>query len=195
MSRMPWTSPRLVVPVVLAAAALAAVSGRRTWLSGQVTDAVLGHAQVTGPGTRVVPGLVAIALIIVAGVLAAATSGPRARRLCLAATALAALALAALAIRAIVRAATLLGTIAAESTSRSGTIPVTGIQVGPWAYLVAAAGAIAALAAVAGLVGAGRWRGLSQRYDAPAGEATGSRGERTAGAWDDLDRDIDPTER
>lgn len=192
---MPLTSPRVVLPVALLAAAIAAISGRRTWLRGEVADAVLGSATVTGAGTQVVPGLVAIALVVAAAVLAAATAGPLTRRVCLALGAGAAALLAVLSVRVATSAESLLGGIAAEQTSRTGTIPVTGVSISFWPWLIAALALLAAVAAIGGFVGAAGWRGLSQRYDAPADQATGSRGERTAGAWDELDRDIDPTAR
>lgn len=202
MSRMPWTGPRIVLPVALAAAAVAAVSGRRTWLTGQTADAVLGSATIRAAGADVVPGLVAIALVLGAGVLAAATAGPLARRIALIAAASAGVLLSVLSLRAVTSAAGLLGTLAAERTSRTGSIPVQDIAVSPWPWLVAAAAALATVAVLGGLAGAGRWRGLSQRYDAPStpalptsgdGSAAGSRGERTPVAWDDMDKDIDPT--
>ena len=192
---MPLTSPRVVLPVALLAAAIAAISGRRTWLRGEVADAVLGSATVTAAGTQVVPGLVAIALVVAASVLAAATAGPLTRRVCLALGAGAAALLAVLSVRVATSAESLLGGIAAEQTSRTGTIPVTGVSISFWPWLIAALALLAAVAAIGGFVGAAGWRGLSQRYDAPADQATGSRGERTAGAWDELDRDIDPTAR
>ena len=192
---MPLTSPRVVLPVALLAAAIAAISGRRTWLRGEVADAVLGSATVTAAGTQVVPGLVAIALVVGAAVLAAATAGPLTRRVCLALGAGAAALLAVLSVRVATSAESLLGGIAAEQTSRTGTIPVTGVSISFWPWLIAALALLAAVAAIGGFVGAAGWRGLSQRYDAPADQATGSRGERTAGAWDELDRDIDPTAR
>lgn len=192
---MPLTSPRVVLPVALLAAAIAAISGRRTWLRGEVADAVLGSATVTAAGTQVVPGLVAIALVVAAAVLAAATAGPLIRRVCLALGAGAAALLAVLSVRVATSAESLLGGIAAEQTSRTGTIPVTGVSISFWPWLIAALALLAAVAAIGGVVGAAGWRGLSQRYDAPADQATGSRGERTAGAWDELDRDIDPTAR
>ena len=99
------------------------------------------------------------------------------------------------ALRVATSAESLLGGIAAEQTSRTGTIPVTGVSISFWPWLIAALALLAAVAAIGGVVGAAGWRGLSQRYDAPADQATGSRGERTAGAWDELDRDIDPTAR
>jgi len=175
MSRMRWTGPRVVVPVALLAAGLAAISGRRVWLTGRVEDAVVGSSTVTGTGTQVVPGLVALALVLAAAVLAAATAGAVMRRLALVLGAVAGIALA---------------------SSRTGTIPVTGVSVGSWPWLVAAAAMAGATACLAGLAGASQWRGLSQRYDAPAAEPAGAvpRGQRTTSAWNDLDDGVDPTQ-
>ncbi|HRW00328.1 MAG TPA: Trp biosynthesis-associated membrane protein [Tetrasphaera sp.] len=196
MSRMRWTGPRVVVPVALLAAGLAAISGRRVWLTGRVEDAVVGSSTVTGTGTQVVPGLVALALVLAAAVLAAATAGAVMRRLALVLGAVAGIALAVLAVRASSSGASLLGGLAAEASSRTGTIPVTGVSVGSWPWLVAAAAMAGATACLAGLAGASQWRGLSQRYDAPAAEPASAvpRGQRTTSAWNDLDDGVDPTQ-
>ena len=187
--------PSVVVLVSLAAAAVAAISGRRPWLSARVDDAVLGATTVSGTGTQVVPGLVALALILAAAVLAAATSGPVMRRVSLVVGGCVALGLGALAVRAATSAPDLLGAIAAEASSRTGSIPVTDAQVSAWPWLVVAASALAGAACLAGLRGAAGGRGLSQRYDAPAAaDVPGPRGQRTPAPWDQLDHDVDPTD-
>ena len=127
--------PSVVVLVSLAGAAVAAISGRRPWLSARVDDAVLGATTVSGTGTQVVPGLVALALILAAAVLAAATSGPVMRRVSLVVGGCVALGLGALAVRAATSAPDLLGAIAAEASSRTGSIPVTDAQVSAWPTL------------------------------------------------------------
>lgn len=188
------TGPRVVVPVALLVAGLGVVSGRRVWLTGRVEDAVLGSSTISGTGAQVVPGLVAVSLVLAAAALAAATAGPLLRRLTLAAGLLAAVALGTLSARALVEGDTLLGGLAATASGRTGTIPVAA-RAGLWPAVLAAASCVAVLALVTGLAGASSWRGLSQRYDAPADpDVAGGRGERVPGTWDRLDRGDDPTE-
>lgn len=187
-----WRGPRVVVPVALLAAGVAVIAGRRPWLAGLVDDATLGRTQVGAAGSEAVPGLVALALIVAAAALAAATAGPLLRRLTLVLGTAAATGLALLAVRAVSDADGILGALAATATGRTGTIPVSGITTTAWPYAVATCAGLAALALLAGLTGAGSWRGLSQRYDAP-GEAAGGRGQRVSTAWEDLERGVDPT--
>lgn len=187
-----WRGPRVVVSVALLAAGVAVVAGRRPWLTGLVDDATLGRTSVGATGSQAVPGLVALALIIAAAALAAATSGPLLRRLTLLLGVAAATGLAILAVRALAQGDSILGALAATASGRTGTTPVTGVTPAFWPYAVAASAALSALASLAGLTGAGSWRGLSQRYDAP-GEAGGGRGQRMSTAWDDLERGVDPT--
>ncbi|MFN8029460.1 MAG: Trp biosynthesis-associated membrane protein [Dermatophilaceae bacterium] len=187
-----WRGPRVVVPAALLAAGIAVVAGRRPWLTGLVDDATLGRTSVGATGSQAVPGLVALALVIAAAALAAATSGPVLRRLTLVLGSAASLGLALLGVRAVAEADGILGALAATASGRTGTIPVTGVTTAFWPYAVAASAALSALASLAGLTGAGSWRGLSQRYDAP-GEAAGGRGQRVSTAWDDLERGVDPT--
>ncbi|MEI2775884.1 MAG: Trp biosynthesis-associated membrane protein [Tetrasphaera sp.] len=187
------SSPRVVLPAGLAAAALTVVSGRRTWLTGTGDDPVLGSGRVDATGTQVVPGLVALALVVAAAVVAAATAGALLRRLTLIAAGVAGLAVAALAGRALLDADAALGTIAAEASGRTGQVAVSATA-SIWPYAVLAAGLLAAAAAVLGLSRAASWRGLGQRYEAPAGgDVAGARGQRVASAWERLDRGEDPT--
>lgn len=184
-----------MVPVVLAAAGVVVVSGGRVWFTGRVVDEGLGSADLQATGAQAVPGLVALGLVVGAGVLAAATSGAVLRRVTLIVTALAATALAVLALRAAAGAEDVLGGLAATASGRTGTVPVGDVAVSAWPWVVTTVAALALLSAVAGLAGARGWRGLGQRYDSPAaGDATGARGQRMSSAWDDLDRGIDPSD-
>ncbi len=180
---VPWAAP-----------GVAPISGRRPWLSARVDDAVLGATTVSGTGTQVVPGLVALALILAAAVLAAATSGPVMRRVSLVVGGCVALGLGALAVRAATSAPDLLGAIAAEASSRTGSIPVTDAQVSAWPWLVVAASALAGAACLAGLRGAPGGGALPQGYPPPPADVPGPRGQRTPAPWDQLDHDIDPTD-
>lgn len=191
-----WT-PRYVIPPVLLAAFAVVIAGRREWFAGRIaaSSAVGAGSPVTATGADAVPGLIAFALVIAAGILAAATSGPVLRRVTLVVSALAGMALTVLTALALTRADDTLGTAAATASGLTGNVPVTAITTSPWPYVVFVAAVVATLATILGLLGAARWRGLSQRYEAPVadGEPAGGRGERVASAWDQVDRGMDPT--
>jgi len=188
-----WARPRVVIPLALLAAGLAVISGRRIWLTGRVDDAALGASTVSATGTQSVPGLVALALVLAAGTLAAATAAPVVRRITLITATLAAGALAALSARAMTNADSIVGSVAAQQSGRSGSIPVAA-EANAWPAAVLVAMVLTGLVLVAALASAGSWRGLSERYDAPGeSDAAGGRGERVLRTWDRLDRGDDPT--
>ena len=213
-----WARPRVVIPVALLAAGLVVISGRRIWLTGRVDDAkaiaqplddgtahedaafegvaeattqLPGHGgeQTMGRGQ----GLVALALVLAAGTLAAATAAPVVRRITLITATLAAGALAALSARAMTNADSIVGSVAAQQSGRSGSIPVAA-EANAWPAAVLVAMVLTGLVLVAALASAGSWRGLSERYDPPGeSDAAGGRGERVLRTWDRLDRGDDPT--
>ena len=188
-----WARPRVVIPVALLAAGLAVISGRRIWLTGRVDDAALGASTVSATGTQAVPGLVALALVLAAGTLAAATAAPVVRRITLITATLATGALAALSARAMTNADGIVGSVAAQQSGRSGSIPVAA-EANAWPAAVLVAMVLTGLVLVAALASAGSWRGLSERYDAPGeSDTAGGRGERVLRTWDRLDRGDDPT--
>ena len=66
-----------------------------------------------------------------------------------------------------------------------------------WVWVAALAGVGMTVAGAAALAGAGRWSGLSSRYDAPSGDAAAApeqaaRRSRES-AWEQLSRGEDPT--
>ncbi len=190
------TSKGGVVLLALLGAGALLAGGSRTWVSGTVDDPVLGASRVTGSGTDVVPGLVALSLAAFAAVLATTTSGRVARRVTLVVAGLTALGLGALVVRVLLDPSGVLGSVAARSTGRTGSIETHAVAgAWPWVGLVAVLLLLAATAAAA--AGLRRWSGLSARYDAPGGargEGRGSRGERVASDWDRLTQGDDPTE-
>ena len=193
MSRLRPTGKLFVVLVALVGALVLLASGGRTWLTGTVDDAVLGASRVTATGTEVASGLVALALVAAAAAIASTTSGPVMRRVTLAVLALAALGEAIVAGRVALDPGTALGTVAARSAGRTGTLEThAGTTAWPWLALVACA--LLLLAAVTGWVGAARWRGLGARYETPTTTA-GARGQRVGSDWDRLDAGDDPTLR
>ena len=210
------TSKRTVLLLVLLTAGVLLVSGSRVWVNGSVDDPVLGASILHGTGSQVARGVLAAALVGAAAVVAAATSGRIVRRLAAAVVVLAG-ALGAAVIGSVVADPDgALGRLAATGTGRTGDVPAHG-SVTLWVWVAALAAVVMTLAGLAALVGAGRWSGLSSRYDAPSagGAAPGADGAvaDTAGAtpdaagptseqavrrsresaWEQLSRGEDPT--
>lgn len=184
--------PAVLVLGVLGAAVVV-VAASRTWVTGRVSDAVLGSASLEVTGSEAAPGLVALALVVAAATVAALTTGRVARMLALALDAGALLAAAWLTVRVLLVPEAVLGPVAAAAAGRTGSLPTTAsASAWPWVALAALAGAGAGV--VLAVSGARSWSGLSSRYDAPTGGGgVGSRGERVSSDWDRLSAGEDPT--
>lgn len=180
------TSKRTVLVVVLAAASLILVSGSQEWVSGSSGDAVLGAGALHGRGADIAPGALAAALVGLASAVAAATSGAVVRVVAACCALMAAVLGATVIILVVLDPGGALGRLAAAGTGRSGTLAAHG-RVGFWAWAALVAMLVMGLGALGALVGAGRWHGLSSRYD--AGQPAATRGS----AWDQLSRGEDPT--
>jgi uncharacterized membrane protein (TIGR02234 family) len=187
------TSKLGVVVLALVGAGTLLASGGRVWVTGTVDDAVLGASRISGTGSEVASGVVALALVGAAAALASATSGAVVRRVTLVVLALAGVAEAVVAARVALGPEDSLGAIAARAAGRTGSIE-THATVTAWPWVCIVASLLLVLAAVAGWVGAHRWRGLGARYEAPSTSA-GARGQRVATDWDRLDAGDDPTLR
>lgn len=175
----------VLVLLVVLGALVVVVTASRTWLTGAVDDVVLGRTSVSATGAEAAGGVVALALVVVAGAVASAAAGPRARVASLALTGLAALAGIASVVRVVLDPGSVLGPIAAAAAGRTGTIE-TSPDVGVWPWLAMLGFALAA-AALAGLATIRRVdRGLSSRYDAP--------GRPPQSDWDQLTAGEDPTD-
>jgi uncharacterized membrane protein (TIGR02234 family) len=186
------TSKRVVSALVAVPALLLLLATTRSWITGRAADPLLG-GEISASGAQLAPGVVALAAVCLVALVALLTGGPRVRRLSALVTVVAAAGAAALTIWPLTDAQANLGRIAAGSLGRTGTVPTTASTTA-WAGI----GVIAALAlvvtAVLAFVAAGRWSGLSSRFDAP-GEATAGadRGIRRT-PWDELSEGRDPTE-
>jgi uncharacterized membrane protein (TIGR02234 family) len=185
------TSKLAVVLLALLGAGVLLSSGGRTWVTGTVDDAVLGASRVSGTGSQVASGVIALALVAAAAALASTTSGPVVRRITLAVLALAALGEVALAGRVGLDPGPPLGSVAARAAGRTGTIE-THASATPWPWICVGAALLLLASAVGGWLGASGWRGLGARYETPA-VTEGSRGQRVATDWDRLDAGDDPT--
>ncbi len=194
MRRLRPTSKAFVVLVALLGAGVLLASGGRAWVTGTVDDAVLGATRISGTGSQVASGVVALALVAAAAALASTTSGPVVRRLTLAVLGLAALGEAASVVRVVLDPGGVLGTVAARAAGRTGSLEThAGVTAWPWVCL--AASLLLLTAAVGGWLGSGRWRGLGARYENPTASSAGPRGQRVGSDWDRLDAGDDPTLR
>ena len=194
MRRLRPTSKAGVVLLALLGAGILLVSGSRVWVTGTVDDAVLGASRITGTGTQVASGVIALALAAAAAAIATTTSGPVVRRVTLVVLLLAAAAEAFFAARVLLDPSGVLGSVAAASTGRTGTIE-TRATVTAWPWIALLAVVLLLVAGVGGWVGSRTWRGLGSRYETPGADGTGPRGQRVASDWDRLDAGEDPTVR
>lgn len=193
MRRLRPTGKLFVVLLALASSLVLLASGGRTWVSGTVDDAVLGASRIDATGTEVASGVVALALVALAAAVASTTSGPVLRRVTLAVVALAAVAEGYVVARVAFDPSGALGSVAARSAGRTGTLEThSSATAWPWVDLVACV--LLLVAAVGGWVGAPGWRGLGARYETPTTTA-GPRGQRVGTDWDRLDAGEDPTAR
>lgn len=175
----------VLVLLVVLGALVVIVTASRTWLTGSVDDVVLGQSSVSATGSEVAGGVVALALVVVAGAVASATAGRRARVAALVLTTLAALAGVVVVARVVLDPDAALGPVAAAAAGRTGSIETHAVVSGwPW---VAMAGFVVATLALAGLARVRRAApGLSSRYDAP--------GRGPESDWDQLTAGEDPTD-
>ena len=162
MSFSRLTSKLAVVVLALVGSGLLLASGGRVWVNGTVDDAVLGASRISGTGTQVASGVVALALVGAAAALASATGGTVVRRLTLGVLALAGVAEAVVAARVALAPQDPLGAIAAKAAGRTGSIE-THATITAWPVACVVAGVLLVLASVAGWLGAARWRGLGAR--------------------------------
>lgn len=175
----------VLVLLVILGALVVVVTASRVWLTGSVDDAVLGARSVSATGADAAGGVVALALVVVAGAVASATAGPRARIVALVLTALAVLAGILAVARVLLDPEAVLGPIAAAAAGRSGSLEVhSTVNAWPW---VAMLGFVVGGLALAGLTRVRRVApGLPARYDAP--------GRAPESDWDQLTAGEDPTD-
>jgi len=192
--------PAGVLLAVLGAGAVL-LTGSRSWVTGTVTDAVLGKATIAATGSDVAPGLSALALVVIAAAVAAVSGGRAVRVVSLVAEGAALVAVAVLIVRVLLDPSGPLGPVAAASVGRSGSIP-TVAAVTSWPWLAAVGWLVAVVGWTGAVAGARSWSGPSVRYERrqrpPAGNdpgtATGARGQRVTSAWEQLDAGLDPTD-
>lgn len=195
-------APRRTTRLTRRAVVLAAVVGSlaalgsvtRTWIRVVPAEGSLTAAPIEVPGSDAATAVAALAVVALAGAVAAAIAGRVGRYVIAALLAAAGIGIVAAALAvAMDPAAAASGAVGAAV----GTPTVEGeYRVLPWPWLAAAAGAWIAASAVVLAVAGRRWTS-SRRYAAPA--ATGDGTPAAAGAmdeidgWDSLSRGDDPT--
>lgn len=174
------------------AALLTVIAAGRPWIEGTVDDAMIGGSLQQVTGDEAVTGIVALGLVLLAGAVAAAASRRIGRRIAAVILLLISLVMATLVLRVVIDPSGILGSIAAASTGRTGSLTALG-EATAWAYLglVPVAGGL--LLAALAWRGATAWPQPSSAYDRPGAERPGQRGERVTTDWELLSEGEDPT--
>lgn len=196
------TRKRVVSVLVAVPVLLLLLATTRTWFSGRSADPLLGGGAVSATGTQVAPGVAALALVGLVALVTTLTGGPLVRRVSAVVMVLAGVGSVLLTLGALRDPQTALGRVAATALGRTGVVSTTA-EVSGWAWLALTAAAVLVLSSALAVVAAGRWGGLSRRFDAPSEEGgpasggaagrAGSPADARTNAWDELSAGTDPT--
>lgn len=203
-----WARKSTVVMVSVAVALLAFGSTTQTWIDADVQGAAVRTAHVTVQGSKAATAVTALALVGLAGVLAAAVAGRVGRAVASAVVVLAGLGIASACIAVVADPRAAADSSIAKATGVSGGAATTALTWFPIAAAVA--GGLLALCGILALVASSRWP-TRTKYDggrgAPSGTGAGGSEEPGAGGdagapaapvdeiegWDRLSRGDDPT--
>ena len=180
------------IGIAAAAALLTVVVVGRPWVEGVVDDAMIGGSTQQVTGDEAVTGIVALGLVLLAGAVAAAATRRLGRRIAAVILLLGSLGMGALVLRVILDPSGVLGSVAAASTGRTGTLAATASATA-WAYAALVPALAGVLVAVLAWRGATVWPEPSPAYDRPGAERPGKRGERVTSDWERLSDRDDPT--
>ena len=199
------TGKRAVSVAVAVPSLVLLLATTRTWLTGRSAEPLLGGGVVSATGSQVAPGVVPLALVCLVALVTTLTGGPVVRRVSSVVLVLAAAGSVALTVPPLTDPEQALGRVAAAGLGRTGVVRTTA-EVSAWAWTALVAGIVLLLATVLAAVAAGRWSGLSSRFEVPVDESEGSaavrepeptppasgRGTRRT-TWDELSEGRDPT--
>ena len=199
------TGKRAVSVAVAVPSLLLLLATTRTWLTGRSAEPLLGGGVVSATGSQVAPSVVPLALVCLVALVTTLTGGPVVRRVSSVVLVLAAAGSVALTVPPLTDPEQALGRVAAAGLGRTGVVRTTA-EVSAWAWTALVAGIVLLLATVLAAVAAGRWSGLSSRFEVPVDESEGSaavrepeptppasgRGTRRT-TWDELSEGRDPT--
>ncbi len=199
------TGKRAVSVAVAVPALVLLLATTRTWLTGRSAEPLLGGGVVSATGSQVAPGVVALALVCLVALVTTLTGGPVVRRASSVVLVLAAAGAVALTVAPLTDPEQALGRVAASGLGRTGVVRTTA-EVSAWAWTALVAGVLLFLASLLAAVAAGRWSGLSSRFEVPvdesgepesAGEREPTPAESGRGThrttWDELSEGRDPT--
>jgi uncharacterized membrane protein (TIGR02234 family) len=199
------TGKRAVSVAVAVPGLVLLLATTRTWLTGRSAEPLLGGGVVSATGSQVAPGVVPLALVCLVALVTTLTGGPVVRRVSSVVLVLAAAGSVALTVPPLTDPEQALGRVAAAGLGRTGVVRTTA-EVSAWAWTALVAGVVLFLATLAAAVVAGRWSGLSSRFEVPVDEREGSasagepdptpaasgRGTHRT-TWDELSEGRDPT--
>ena len=164
------TSKRAVSAAVAVPALVLLLATTRTWITGRSTEPLLGGGAVSATGSQVAPGVVALALVCLVALVTTLTGGPVVRRVSSVVLVLAAAGSVALTAAPLADPEQALGRVAAAGLGRTGVVRTTA-EVSGWAWTALVAGVVLFLASLLAAVAAGRWSGLSSRFEVPVDES------------------------
>jgi uncharacterized membrane protein (TIGR02234 family) len=181
------------VVAALAGAACCAGAAALTWWTARYADALVGEVTTSAKGSDLLPELVPVALLALAGVGATVATRGWPRRLIGALVVVGGLLVVVRAVAAMTGAPEVLQTALTRPASRVGVPELH--PAGP--VIAVAGGLLIALGGVLVVVGAGRAKGMGARYDAPARRAARARtaADEPGALWQALDAGADPTAR
>ncbi|WP_369047230.1 Trp biosynthesis-associated membrane protein [Sinomonas sp. P10A9] len=207
-----WARKSIVVIVAVAFALLAFGATTQTWLDAEVQGSAVRTAHLTVQGSKAATSVSALALVGLAGTLAAAVAGRVGRAVAAVVVVLAGMGVAAACASVLADPRGSAEGAIAQTTGLAGAS--ASVTLTPYPMLAAVAGALLAASGVL-LIVASRFWSLRTKYDAarpgvsghapsagaPAGTGSQAGGpERGAGAvdgidgWDQLSRGEDPTD-
>jgi uncharacterized membrane protein (TIGR02234 family) len=199
------TSKRAVSAMVAVPVLVLLLATTRTWLTGRSAEPLLGGGVVSATGSQVAPGVVALALVSLVALVTMLTGGPVVRRVSSVVLVIASAGSVALIVPPLTDPEQALGRVAAAGLGRTGVVRTTA-DVSTWAWVALVAGVVLFLASLLAAVAAGRWSGLSSRFEVPVdegGDAPSTGAEEGASAvsergghrttWDELSEGRDPT--
>lgn len=181
------TSKRTVFVVAALGVVLLVVAGTRTWVTGDLNDAVLQHAQVTVTGSKAAPACLGAAFVGAAATIAALTTGRIARWISAVLVLLAGLLALVGALWVVQDPSGAVQSRAASATGHTGHVAASAaLTIWPWVGVLGAV--LLTIGGACCVLGVRRWSGLSSSYDAPTGKR-----EKVVSDWDRLSAGDDPT--
>ena len=180
------------VAAVVGGGCLAVLGAGRAWVRGSAAAGPgLPVIDLAPTGRELAPGVVALALVALAGVLALVATRGLGRILVGVVVAVAGIGLAVLAATAKDETAALVQASAALGTTEP---EITGVAGTRWPLITAAAGALVAIGGALIIWRGSRWAGLGQRFEAAPGPPVPAEPRaQERHLWDALDRGEDPT--